>query len=310
MLHHERLAAVFSCYAPATAPAAGGAATAAGPPPPPPLLLPQATAPQASAPQSITLLTPQRQAAATAPPPSTAKAPPPRPPSPQPSPPPPPPSPPHLPPANMQQPTPPAINMLPPLPSTTPPLPLADMRQAAAIPLPGAGIPTTPAVTLPRPRLQLRQQRHPFRRSYCRQFPIFHRLPQNSVQHPRPAMHPCFPLQQLGRRGLPKLCQHQSWSHAALTCASSLEFPAKRMVPAALVASTGCLSRWLKVHLFVYTQHQVSLLEEPVIAQSGRPARPCSRPNSSKRSPISIHCRDSFKKKFWPFQECQNEKTE
>ena len=63
-----------------------------------------------------------------------------------------------------------------------------------------------------RPRLRRRRRRHPFRRSYSRRFSICHRLPHNSVQHPRPAMHPCFPLQQLGRARLPKLCQHQSWA--------------------------------------------------------------------------------------------------
>ena len=56
-------------------------------------------------------------------------------------------------------------------------------------------------------------------------------------------------------------------SHAALTYASSLEFPAERMEPATLAARTGSLSRWLKVHLFEYTRHQVSHLEEQVIAQ-------------------------------------------
>ena len=40
------------------------------------------------------------------------------------------------------------------------------------------------------------------------------------------------------------------------------------MEPAVEAARTGRLSRWLKIHLFEFTQHQVSLLEEPVIAQN------------------------------------------
>ena len=141
------------------------------------------------------------------------------------------------------------------------------MLPAAAIPPPAAGTPTIRAVPPPSLSTATAMTMAPVPSL----LPAIPNLPSPAVEFraassssyasvlSSPATGPATPAQIVPASIL--------GSHAALTCASSLEFPAERMEPAALAARTGSLSRWLRVHLFEYTQHQVSLLEEPGIAQ-------------------------------------------